>query len=76
MKFADIGNGGFLPTVVWSPDDRFAFFIADSDESGSGWGWGWGSGDLFGYDRTTREVFPVLSEPVEWQAMAARPAPA
>jgi hypothetical protein len=75
-EFADIGNGGFLPAVVWSPDDRFAFFIANSDESGSGWGWGWGSGDLFGYDRATRELFPVLSEPVEWQAVAARPAPA
>ena len=63
----------FLPVVAWSPDDRFAFLLGGAD--GFGWGWGGGEGDLFAYDRQTGDVFPVLSEPVEWQAISTRPAP-
>ena len=64
----------FLPVIAWSPDDRFAFLLGSID--GFDWGWGWGGGgDLFAYDRQTGDVFPVLSEPVEWQAVSPRPVP-
>ena len=74
----DVGDRLFLPVVAYSPDDRFVFLLANVDsEFNGGWGWGWGGeGDLFAYDRQTRDLFPVLSEPVEWQAMSTRQAPA
>ena len=74
----DLGARSFLPVVAYSPDDRFVFLLANVDsESNGGWGWGWGGeGDLFAYDRQTGDLFPVLSEPVEWHAISTRHAPA
>ncbi len=69
----DLGDRQFMPVIAWSPDDRFVFLLGNVDGD-LGWGWG-GEADLFAYDRQSGELFPVLSEPVEWNTLVARPGP-
>lgn len=63
----ELGAIDYAPAIAWSPDSRFAFFLG---QHGGGFGT---TRDLNGFDRESGEVFPVFSEPVEWEAMAARP---
>jgi hypothetical protein len=52
-------------SIGWSPDGRFAFFI-----EGNG-----GGGAVRAYDRRSGETFPIMSEPLDWDVLAVRPAP-
>lgn len=73
LSLVDLGSGvvvelaaiDYAPAIAWSPDSRFAFFLG---QQGVGM-----AHDLNGFDRESGEVFPVFAEPVEWEAMAARP---
>ena len=64
----ELGAPWWSPTVVWSPDGRFAFFLDGEPEFG-----GPGMRRLSAYDRESGEVFPVVAEPLVWDSLAARP---
>lgn len=72
-EVTEVGEGLWVPSVVWSPDDRFVFFLDGSDGFGS-----YEGGNLNAYDRRSGETFPVLSEPpdrsepLEWVVLSAR----
>jgi hypothetical protein len=65
----ELGSISYIPTVAWSADGRLVFFLEGGDDS---W-FGGGGRDLMAYDRESGEVFPALAEPVEWDALSARP---
>ena len=65
----ELGETWWLPAVVWSSDSRFAFFLEGEPEFG-----GSGEAELNAYDRESGEVFPVSSQQLDWQSLAARPA--
>lgn len=58
-EFVQLGEPVAAPTVIWSPDGRFAFFL--------------GAQGLEAYDRSSRQAFPVLSESQQWIALGGRP---
>jgi hypothetical protein len=61
----ELGAIDYTPTITWSPDGRFAFFLQGQEGFAA-------ARNLQSFDRETGEVFPVLSEPVEWESMTAR----
>ena len=65
----ELTENAYATSIGWSPDSRFAFFIAGGD------GYGGISDGVRAYDRQSGEVFPVLSEPLNWNVLAVRPAP-
>jgi hypothetical protein len=65
----ELGVEGVFPSaVVWSPDSRFVFFVAGYHGFGSFVG-----GDLRAYDRRSGDVFPVVSNGLEWHTLGVRP---
>jgi hypothetical protein len=65
----ELGVTWWMPSVVWSPDGRFAFFVDISDSYGGAAP----AGTLHAYDRESGEVFPVLAEAAgSWQGLTWR----
>lgn len=58
-RFVPLTDDPFFPTVVWSPDGRFAI-VGDAME-------------IFAYDTVTDERFPVFTDTVRWVQLAVRP---
>ncbi len=58
--FVELSSSFYLPSVAWSPDGRFAFFLDEAS--------------LRAFDRETQDVFDVVDEPQMWTAFAQRPA--
>ncbi len=57
--FVELAGNFYTPSVAWSPDGRFAFFLDEAT--------------LRAYDRDTREVFAVVDEQQMWVVLAQRP---
>ena len=65
-----LGTNYWAPSVVWSPDGRFAFFLDYSDSFPGGPG-----GHLHAYEQASGDVFPVFAEAAgSWQGLTWRPA--
>jgi len=77
MGLLDLISGAFVPlrksfdvpSVVWSPDGRFAFFVDGLDGPD-----GSTMPGLRVYDRQTDEIFSVMTQPARWDALSVRPA--